>query len=131
MKLIVCLDDKNGMAFGGRRQSRDSEVCKRILDISAGEKLWMNAYSAKLFAGSAVCVHEEFLQMAGERDFCFVENVAVLPVMASVTELVVFRWNRHYPSELQFPAMKDWRILRTEEFPGNSHDKISLEVYGR
>ena len=31
MNLIVCLDDKNGMAFNGRRQSRDRLLTEDLL----------------------------------------------------------------------------------------------------
>ena len=51
MIAIVCLDDENGMLFNGRRQSRDRVVTERIALLAAGKKLWMNEYSAGLFAG--------------------------------------------------------------------------------
>ena len=34
MKLIVCMDDKNGMAFNHRRQSRDRVLAKRIMELT-------------------------------------------------------------------------------------------------
>ena len=49
MIVIVCLDDKKGMMFNHRRQSRDQAVTDRIQKICAGKKLWMNAYSDKLY----------------------------------------------------------------------------------
>ena len=38
MTLIVCLDDKNGMAFNHRRQSQDRLLRRRVLEL-AGEAL--------------------------------------------------------------------------------------------
>ena len=33
MKLIVCLDDKNGMMFNKRRQSRDRVLIENVLEL--------------------------------------------------------------------------------------------------
>ena len=49
MKIIVCVDNQNGMMFNHRRQSQDRVLRKRILELTGGEKLWMNAYSQKQF----------------------------------------------------------------------------------
>lgn len=39
MRLIVCLDDKNGMAFNHRRQSRDRIVTEKIEELAKGSVL--------------------------------------------------------------------------------------------
>lgn len=39
MKLIVCMDDKNGMAFNHRRQSRDRVLAERIMELTENAKL--------------------------------------------------------------------------------------------
>lgn len=49
MKIIVCVDNQNGMMFNHRRQSQDRVLKKRILELTGGKKLWMNAYSQKQF----------------------------------------------------------------------------------
>lgn len=131
MILIVCLDNKNGMQFGGRRQSRDFVVCSRILEITSGSHLWMNAYSGKIFQGvmANIRIDNAFLENAGAGDFCFAENVNVAPFLDKAEKLIVFRWNRHYPADLRFPGIESWNKISTEDFPGNSHDKITMEVY--
>ena len=60
MHIVICLDDRNGMLFNGRRLSSDKIVCHRILDNVQG-RLWMNACSAKLFEGEQICVDTSFL----------------------------------------------------------------------
>lgn len=40
MKLIVCMDDKNGMAFNHRRQSRDRVLAERIMELTENAKLY-------------------------------------------------------------------------------------------
>ena len=49
MKLIFCIDNKNGMMFFGKRQSQDSLLRKWIIEHSVDGKLWMSSYSAKQF----------------------------------------------------------------------------------
>ena len=34
MTIFVCIDDKNGMLFNHRRQSRDEAVLKDMLDVA-------------------------------------------------------------------------------------------------
>ena len=41
MIVIVCVDQRNGLGFNGRRQSRDRMVAADILKESAGRRLWM------------------------------------------------------------------------------------------
>ena len=50
MRLIACVDDRGGMAFHQRRQSRDRVVRQHILADASGGRLWMNAYSAGQFS---------------------------------------------------------------------------------
>ena len=130
MKLIVCLDDKNGMLFHHRRQSSDLVVLKKILELVGTEKLWMNSYSGYLFANHAgnIQVCEDFLEKAPKGAYCFVENVDIEPFLAHFKEIYVFRWNRTYPSDMKFPNVLLGGI-RLCDFSGNSHDKVTLEVY--
>ena len=49
MMIIACVDEKNGLMFNHRRQSRDLAVCRDILRECRGKKLYMSVYSARLF----------------------------------------------------------------------------------
>ena len=73
MRVIICLDDHNGIAFNNRRQSRDRIVVDRTLQLSDGRPLRMSLYSAKLFPAPAVLAGDDYLTAAGDEDFCFVE----------------------------------------------------------
>ena len=144
MKVIVCVDDGNGMLFNKRRQSQDRVMRDDVQKMTAGQKLWMNAYSARQFQeGSqtgenvtgvsetaALIVAEDFLRQAGENDFCFVENEKLLPYSDRITEVVVYRWNRSYPGDFHLDLdLKQWRLVQTTEFAGYSHEKITKEIY--
>lgn len=144
MKVIVCVDDGNGMLSNKRRQSQDRVLRDDVQKMTAGQKLWMNAYSARQFQeGSqtgenvtgvsetaALIVAEDFLRQAGENDFCFVENEKLLPYSDRITEVVVYRWNRSYPGDFHLDLdLKQWRLVQTTEFAGYSHEKITKEIY--
>ena len=131
MHMVICLDDRNGMLFNGRRLSSDKAVCSRIREKAQG-RLWMNAYSAKLFEGKQICVDASFLELAEQADTCFVENADMCPWLAKAETITIYRWNRHYPSDVKFPveAFRDsWRLVSTRSFPGYSHDEITEEIY--
>lgn len=131
MNAIICLDEKNGMMFNKRRQSRDSVLNQKVLEIATGKKLLMNGYSAKLFGeNSSITVEENFLDIAQKGDFCFIEKG--METLQNVENLYVFLWNRHYPADVYFrlDIEKEGFVLQsTEEFPGTSHEKITLNIY--
>lgn len=138
MQVIVAIDDGGGLMFNRRRQSQDRVLRERILRLSDGARLWMNAYTRKQFddaeAAGRIAVDENFLEKAADGDFCFVENAPVRPVLDRVERVILFRWNRAYPSDLRFDvdlSAPPWTLIETEEFPGYSHEKITEEVYAR
>jgi hypothetical protein len=133
MYIIVCLDEKNGMMFNNRRQSRDKVVLSEILKICDGSTLWMGNYSIPLFAdskGHKIKTDDSFLSKATDGEYCFVENVDIAPYQNKIEKIYIFKWNRHYPSDFWFNLdYGKWSLLEVKEFPGSSHEKITLEVY--
>lgn len=132
MNVILCLDDKNGILFNRRRQSRDRLLCAHVLEHTAGQ-LWMNGYSAPLFADYAdrIRVAEDFLNACPDTQWCFVENADLSDSMDRIKNLVVYRWNRVYPADRVFDLKPFGVPVSTEDFPGHSHDRITREVYTR
>lgn len=125
MKLIVCLDDNNGMMFNKRRQSRDKILTENVLEICKGEKLYTNEYSAKLFP-------ENTVEICGnpENGYCFAENFIVDEEY--VDEIIVYKWNRLYPADTYFYIdLENWNLTETVDFEGSSHEKITRERYVR
>jgi hypothetical protein len=130
MKIIVCLDERNGMLFNRRRQSSDQVVCQKIIELAKDSLLWMNIYSGKLFSSEKLNVTEDFLAQAGPGEYCFVENTDVLSYRKQIEKIYVFRWNRVYPADTVFPeTLLVGEKVTVAEFPGKSHAKITLEVY--
>lgn len=82
--------------------------------------------------GVRIASDENFLENASADDFCFVEGADVSPYLDRIGRVIVFRWNRAYPSDVRFPVdltAPPWKLVRTDEFPGFSHEKITEEIY--
>lgn len=132
MKIIACVDDQNGILFNHRRLSSDAVLTRRILENIGDASLWVTPYSAKLFEGASVCVDPCLLDLAKAEDYCFIEDSDIMPYMDKVTKIVLYCWNRRYPSDRKFPVLgSEWRLVATEKFEGKSHPVITEEVYVR
>lgn len=135
MRVIVCLDDWNGMLFNRRRQSRDRRVVEDILRELGEKRLLVNGFSAPLFerAGERIRVADDPLAAAGREDVCFVENLPLAPWAAAIERLTVYRWNRVYPADMRLDLALEsgWHLVATSDFPGFSHEKITKEIYER
>ncbi len=133
MNIVVCLDDKDGMLFHNRRQSKDRCVCSHLLKYAEGSRLWMNAYSAAQFSQlpQTVNVAEDYLACAKAQDICFVEDAGWEAFAENIETIIVYRWNRVYPADVRFPAemLNCRQLTHKEEFSGYSHDIITQEIY--
>lgn len=134
MKIAVCLDDRDGICFAGRRLSKD--ICQRedLLAMTAPGPLWMSRYCAAQFGTlpEFVIVDDDFLEKAAPEDWCFVEREDVTTVSDRISRVAIYRWNRSYPADRKFPLelfCHRWQQRDCREFPGKSHETITLEVY--
>lgn len=135
MIVIVCVDDRMGMAFNHRRQSQDRVLREKILRIAGDSGLWVSPYSAKQFTQEQLQhlrVEEEYLSMAKDGDFCFVELDSLRVVEERIEKVVLCRWNRSYPADVHMDIdlmNGDWKGEILEEFSGSSHEKITMEMW--
>ena len=121
MIIILCLDNNNGMMFNDRRQSQDRGLREYIAEMTKGEKVYMNAYTEKLYEeinDPVVC--EDFLHKAGKGETCIVENLPLKSVIDQIEEIVIFRWNKVYPSRYWM-----W-ILRNGNLQKKNKSKVPL-----
>lgn len=133
MNLIVCLDDRNGMAFHGRRQSRDRYLTADVLTVVREKRLWMAPETAELFEEltESILVDADFPDMASSEDYCFCEDDRWLSCRSPVGSIIVYRWNRVYPADLRFPEEELLKRFCSveKEFAGFSHPRITRERY--
>ncbi len=156
---MAVVDDRGGMLFGGRRQSQDRALRRRLLEVSAQSCLWVNHFTegqflqdlemagetaetltaqgaggGSGFAAGQLRVDDAFLEKASHGEYCFVENVAAAPYEGKIEQIFLFRWNRRYPGDFFFDidlSDGNWNRVSSEDFAGFSHEKITMEVYSR
>ena len=131
MHLIVCIDDRYGLSFSGRRLSSDIVVTEYILSVSAHSRLWIAPYSTKLLNGGHVCVSEDYLAQCEAGAYCFVERDVPQVSKEKLESVTLCCWNRRYPATEHFSRdlLGGMHLVSTEDFPGNSHEKITVERY--
>ncbi len=126
MLLIACVDDKMGMAFNGRRQSRDSVVCEDIVKETQGRTVGMDERSRRLFEGMDIAIADD----PQNAECYFLEFSAPSEFSRKPEHIILYRWNRHYPSDVKFDLPMDgYKLTDSAEFAGSSHEKITKEVY--
>ena len=130
MILISCVDDDPGLRFTPRRQSRDKALAQHILDRSGGE-IWLHPDSEKLFDecpdAMLHCISSP--EETPDGGWCFWES-PVSPALRP-EKLLLYHWNRAYPADeyYVYPGGQDrWKCLKSTDFPGFSHPKITEEV---
>lgn len=134
MIVAVCIDDKGGMLFNNRRQSRDRVLIEDLLALSGEKKIYISHFSKELFSeyGERVTEDENFLETAGKEDICFVENIDLSAYSDRIDKIILYHWNRHYPSSMKLTLdISEYRMTESVEFQGSSHEKITREEYIR
>ena len=133
MILIACVDDNLGMMFNKRRQSRDSKLNEHIINLTKEKKLWINPYSKELFKDADnICESNQSTTVAQNGDYCFVENEELKIDIDKIEKIILYFWNRTYPSDKKFTIdLSEWKEISQEEFEGTSHEKITQKIYIR
>lgn len=133
MHIVVCVDERDGMLFNRRRVSSDKALTQKILKIVQNTRLWMNGYSAKLFAGfeDRITVAEDYLRRAESGDYCFAETADLLPYRERIESVLLCCWNRKYPADTHFPRqlLEGASLESEEEIVGNSHETVTIRRY--
>ena len=90
-------------------------------------------YSAKLFTGNIpdnFAVDPDALEKAGVGEFVFTERKDPLQYTDRIETMIVYFWNRNYPSDIKLSYNgPDWVRTGIAEFPGHSHEKITVEEW--
>lgn len=133
MHIIVCVDDRMGMLFNNRRQSRDRVVREDMLLLIGEQKLWVSPYTARQFADvqqNQLLVAEDFLEQAGKGEYCFVEDVDVTPYIHCVEQIIVYHWKRAYPADTYFTVdLSEFQLKEYCNLTGSSHPDMIKEIY--
>lgn len=132
MKVVVCLDDKNGMLFNNRRQSRDRVLIADIMEEIGNTKLVISPFSRALFTqySDKVTVMESFLSEAPQDSVCFAEDCSFSDFTEKISEVTVYKWNRVYPTDFKCDIdFSLFKVVGKNDFAGSSHEKITRIDY--
>ena len=128
MKLIICLDNNNGVLFNGRRVSKDKNVVSDIQKMITGSNLICSQYSSELFVDDItnnLIVSDKEISELTDNGYYFVENIMPSSSL-KFEEVIIYKWNREYPSDLKFEFdLKDYFEVNRLDFAGNSHERIT------
>lgn len=133
MTVCFCIDDGMGISFNSRRQSKDKELIARLSAQADGKRILIKEYSARLFEGTGAdaCVCGGF-ECAGENDLVFVECEDPTRYMERAERVIIYHWNRSYPSDTVLTATPDklgFELCGTYDFEGSSHERITEEIW--
>ena len=130
MKVIICVDNEMGIAFNHRRQSRDRILIEDVIKMTE-QALFCAPYSKTLLeAHPHLIVSETPLDDAMEENYVFAEMLSLSAYAEKIDTLVLYRWNRTYPSDKTFDLdLSHFTLISSENFVGYSHEKITKEVY--
>lgn len=131
MKIIICLDNNNGLMFNNRRQSKDSKVIENIFETIGLANLYINDFSADIFADRNVIKCNNFLEKCQKDDYCFIENTDFEKYIDKINTIIIYRWNRSYPFDKKFNTefLTSFHLESSTDFAGTSHDKITREEF--
>ena len=129
MKLIVCVDDFNGMMFNNRRQSQDRALRERILRLVGEAPICMTPYTKKQFEDTDnIIVANEPPKNIPEAYYFWEDGEVDVSWFDTV---IVYRWNRHYPADRHFNTelLSGFELSSADEFKGYSHDRITEQIF--
>lgn len=134
MTCYVCLDDKCGMRFNHRRQSRDARLLEDIRREVPGV-LTADALSGSLLTEAGIPWEPapgDLHELREDAHF-FLEARPAGEALA-FDRIVIYRWNRHYPADTFWNldlTEAGYRLTEATDFSGSSHETITKEVYTR
>lgn len=139
MNLILTVDDKGGLAFNKRRQSRDKSVISDAIKLAEREncKLVCSQYSIELFDGfdfEPEILSLDEVPMKAYSDLIYFLESQSLESFVNFDKVIVYKWNRVYPADVKVnldQLLADFDLEETVEFEGNSHECITREIWGR
>lgn len=133
MKIVCCIDNNYGMTFNNRRVSRDRNQISNLLELLNGEKIYITDFSKDIIdSENSIFVTLDELNNLKDTDYFFDENILPSKLKNVLSNIILYKWNRDYPSDLKFDIdLSKWNLVESMDFKGFSHDKITREIYNK
>lgn len=133
LTVAITVDDKMGIAFNKRRQSRDKKLIEDLCKKTDGD-IYISSYSALLFEefNDRIRIVDDPLSECPDGGCCFVEMTHLGEYIDDVSTLIIYNWNRLYPADKKIDVdinNSGFKMVAKYEFCGNSHDKITKGIY--
>lgn len=133
LTVAVTVDNKMGVAFNKRRQSRDKLLIEDLCKTS-GTDIYVTSYSALLFEDfeERIKIVKDPLTECPDGGTCFLELTDISNHLDNISELIIYRWNKIYPSDKKLEVdilESNFNLISTCDFVGKSHDIITKEIY--
>ena len=135
VRIVLCTDERLGISFCGRRQSRDKILTRDILSAARGGRLLIKEYSRLLFAEASIdleengiLVSEDPFSEAKDEDAVLIELSVSEDQLLLANEIVLYNWNRHYPATERVSEAfleKNFELSDEYHFCGNSHENLT------
>ena len=131
--VAVTVDDKMGIAFNKRRQSRDKLLIEDLCKNTEAD-IYVTSYSAPLFEDfpDRIKIVDDPISDCPEGGCCFLELTEISNHVNNISKLIIYRWNKIYPSDkkLEIDANEcNLKLVSSYDFTGKSHNKITKEIY--
>ena len=132
MKLVVCLDENNGIRFFCKREGQDELQRKNLFELIGNAKLFLTKYSYDLYKDFEFNfeIIDENTEIVEDSVFLY-EGEFLERFLPYVDEIIVYFWNRDYPFDETFEEFlnDDWKAREIFEFKGKSHEKITRKIF--
>lgn len=130
MIYAVCIDDRGGMAFMGKRLSRDRVQLERLFSLVGEGELLVTPYSERLVEGFPRVRTVRDVRERAQDAVLFLETVDPTPLLQGGDTLAVYRFGRHYPSDLRLTAdLSRMELVSACAFVGSSHPDMTETLY--
>ncbi len=134
MTVALCICDRFGMLFNGRRQSRDRNQLADLAAIANGKTVYITPFSEKLFIGFEGNFAVSENPLCENDGIAFIENMHLSEYKNEIDTLIIYRWNERYPADFSIdisPEDIGLKLSSSEDFAGYSHEKITREIWRR
>jgi hypothetical protein len=133
LTVAVTVDDKMGVSFNKRRQSRDKLLIEDLCKSTDGI-IYVTSYSAPLFEGftDRIMIVDNPISECPDGGLCFLELTAITEHIDNISKLIIYRWNKIYPSDKKLEIDTNecnLKLVSSYDFAGKSHNKITKEIY--
>ncbi len=124
-----------GVSLFGRPVSRDIFVFEDLAALAGERELIARPGAAALFSGVRARLTLLPDPEKAEIPDAFVLFDAAVPAdLGRFDRVTLYRWNRDYPADVFFDEKAltaGFTKTETSEFPGNSHPRVTREIYER